>query len=143
MKNSYATGSVSATVTSLSGAVYGYGGGLVGYNNTGLLTNCYAVGQVSVYAQAGTGSSTAYAGGLLGFASKGTVTDCYRSSSQGFTLSQNGSVTYAATNTSGTEQSMSTLQSATFQRDTLRLPSSYWSFGNGAHPTLKNVASER
>lgn len=141
VKNSYATGSVSATVTSLSGAVYGYGGGLVGYNNTGLLTNCYAAGNVSVYAQAGTGYSTAYAGGLLGFASKGTVTDCYRSSSQSFTLSQNGSVTYAATNTLGTEQNMSTLQSVTFQRDTLRLPSSYWSFGSGSNPTLKHVAN--
>jgi hypothetical protein len=48
-----------------------YGGGLVGYNDSGTLTGCYAIGSVN---------GKHYVGGLVGYDVDGTITSCYAAS---------------------------------------------------------------
>ena len=79
--NSYATGSVSATVIGVREGTYITGGigGLVG-NNTGTITNSYATGDVTGYLAAtgpsGEGFDGAYVGGLAGI-NDGTIINSY------------------------------------------------------------------
>ena len=165
--NSYAADDVSATSTSTSSYEYAYAGGLVGYNS-GSITNSYATGNVSAtssgdYAYAGglvggntssgsitnsyaTGNVSAssiyntYAGGLVGYNS-GDRTNCYRYSGQTF-YRKEGSTTYStASNTSGTEEDLTTLQSVLFHTSTLGWDESVWNFVEGAFPTLKNAGT--
>ena len=150
--NSYATGKVSAT-----GYFYAYAGGLVGDNDGGSITNSYATGNVSASsrysAYAGglvgrnSGSITnsyatgnvsatsiysgAYAGGLVG-RNSGSITNCYRYSGQTFST---------ASNTLGTEEDLTTLQSVSFHTSTLGWDESVWNFVDGAFPTLKTAGT--
>ena len=127
--NSYATGDVSATATSSSSSAYA--GGLVGYNG-GSITNSYAAGNVS--ATATSSSSPAYAGGLVGYNSGGSITNCYRYSGQ--------TIKYTtSSNTLGTEEDLTTLQSVSFHTSTLGWDDSVWNFAEGAFPTLKNAGT--
>ena len=130
--NSYATGDVSAT------GPYAYAGGLVGDNDSGDITNSYAAGDVSA-----TGSSSAYAGGLVGYSgSNGTITNCYRYSGQTFYRVEGSFDTYStASNTLGTEEDLTTLQSVSFHTSTLGWDESVWNFVGGAFPTLKNAGT--
>ena len=117
--NSYATGNVSATVTSTStsSSSRAYAGGLVGYNSGDIL-NSYATGDVSATATSTSTSSYAYAGGLVGLGG-GSITNCYRYSGQTF-YRKRGSTTYStASNTLGTEEDLTTLQSVSFHTSTL------------------------
>ena len=86
--NSYAAGEVSATATASSSNSNAYAGGLVGYNNSGDITNSYAAGDVS----ATSSRSDAYAGGLVGYNNSGTITNSYAAG--------NVSATATATSTS-------------------------------------------
>ena len=85
--NSYATGNVSATSTSIP-TYSAYAGGLVGYNNSGDITNSYATGNVSA-----TSTDSAYAGGLVG-ENLGDITNSYAAGDVSAT------VTYSSTSTS-------------------------------------------
>ena len=130
--NSYAAGNVSAT------SYYddSYAGGLVGENYSGSILNSYATGDVSA-----TGSSNAYAGGLVGYNYYGDITNCYRYSGQTF-YRKEGSTTYStASNTEGTEEDLTTLQSVSFHTSTLGWDESVWNFAEGAFPTLKNAGT--
>ena len=133
--NSYATGNVSATATSTSSGSYANAGGLVGYNNSGSITNSYAAGNVSA-----TGPY-AYAGGLVEGNNSGDITNCYRYSGQTF-YRKIGSTTYStASNTLGTEEDLTTLQSVSFHTSTLGWDESVWNFVEGAFPTLKTAGT--
>ena len=133
--NCYATGDVSATSSGSS-----YAGGLVGYNNNGTITNCYATGDVSATCSGSSSSSTySYAGGLVGDKYYGTITNCYRYSGQSFTVTEDGTTAYSATNTEGTAKTMEDLKSSSFQTDTLGWSADDWTFTEGEHPVLKNV----
>ena len=137
--NCYATGSVTSSCSrssSSSGSSSSYAGGLVGYNDDGKITNCYATGDVS--SSSSSGYCYSYAGGLVGYNS-GTITKCYRYSGQSFTVKEDGTTTYSATNSLGTAKSWSELQSVTFQTSTLGWSADDWNFVEGTHPTLKNV----
>ena len=139
--NSYATGNVSATVTSTStsSSSRAYAGGLVGYNSGDIL-NSYATGDVSATATSTSTSSYAYAGGLVGLGG-GSITNCYRYSGQTF-YRKRGSTTYStASNTLGTEEDLTTLQSVSFHTSTLGWDESVWNFVGGAFPTLKNAGT--
>ena len=131
--NSYATGNVSAT-----GSSSAYAGGLVGYNSTrASITNSYAAGEVSATAT----SSSAYAGGLVGRTYGDSITNCYRYSGQTF-YRKEGSDTYStASNTLGTEEDLTTLQSVSFHTSTLGWDESVWNFVEGAFPTLKTAGT--
>ena len=168
--NSYATGKVSATSTSTATASYSYAyaGGLVGYNtSSGSITNSYATGEVSATADysacagglvgsnyegsitnsyaAGdvrasstyTSTSSAYyarAGGLVGHNNSGDITNCYRYSGQ--------TIKYlTSSNTEGTKEDLTTLQSVSFHTSTLGWDESVWNFVEGAFPTLKNAGT--
>ena len=128
--NCYATGGVSATSSRNNCA-----GGLVGYNYEGTITNCYATGDVS----ASSTSSSSYAGGLAGYNIYGTITNCYRYSEQSFTVTEDGTTAYSATNTKGTAKTMEELLSVSFQTETLGWSADDWTFTEGEHPVLKNV----
>ena len=131
--NSYATGNVSATSSRFSA----YAGGLVGYNDGGSITNSYATGNVS----ATSSRFSAYAGGLVGYKDGGSITNCYRYSGQTF-YRKGGSGTYStASNTLGTEEDLTTLQSVSFHTSTLGWDESVWNFVEGAFPTLKNAGT--
>ena len=133
--NSYATGTVSATAISYSYSTYAYAGGLVG-RNSGDILNSYATGDVSATAS----HSSAYAGGLVGYNSGG-ITNCYRYSGQTF-YRKIGSDTYStASNTLGTEEDLTTLQSVSFHTSTLGWDESVWNFVEGAFPTLKTAGT--
>ncbi len=140
--NSYATGEVSATSSNSKA----YVGGLVGYNissgGSGI-TNSYATGNVSATSTS-TSTSTrsyAYAGGLVGYNGGGSITNCYRYSGQTF-YRKEGSDTYStASNTLGTEEDLTTLQSVSFHTSTLGWDERVWNFAEGAFPTLKNAGT--
>ena len=135
--NSYAAGNVSATATSSSSDADA--GGLVGYNDGGSILNSYAAGNVS--ATATSSSSAAYAGGLVGYNDGGSITNCYRYSGQTF-YRKSGSTTYStASNTLGTEEDLTTLQSVSFHTSTLGWDESVWNFVEGAFPTLKTAGT--
>ena len=135
--NSYATGTVSATAISYSYSTYAYAGGLVG-SNSGDILNSYAAGNVS--ATVGS-SSYVYAGGLVGENDGGDITNCYRYSGQTF-YRKKGSTTYStASNTLGTEEDLTTLQSVSFHTSTLGWDESVWNFVEGAFPSLKNAGT--
>ncbi len=126
--NCYATGAVSNTTSGKDASV----GGLVGRNWNGPITNCYATGDV--VSSKGSGYDV-FVGGLVGFG--GPITNCYRYSEQSFTVTNNGTTKYSATNTRGTATDMPTLQSVDFQKNTLLWSADDWNFVAGAHPTLK------
>ena len=134
--NSYATGNVSATADDDA-----YAGGLVG-SNSGDITNSYATGNVSATVTSTSSGDYAYAGGLVGDSgSNGTITNCYRYSGQTF-YRKEGSTTYStASNTLGTEEDLTTLQSVSFHTSTLGWDESVWNFVGGAFPTLKNAGT--
>ena len=142
--NSYATGDVSATSTSSGYYASAYAGGLVGHNyDWGSITNSYATGNVSatVTSTSTSTSSYAYAGGLVGSNSSGDITNCYRYSGQTF-YRKKGSTTYStASNTLGSEEDLTTLQSVSFHTSTLGWDESVWNFVEGAFPTLKNAGT--
>jgi uncharacterized repeat protein (TIGR02543 family) len=72
VSNCYATGDVTATLSSSSTS--SYAGGLTGYNN-GTVSSCYATGNVTATTSP---SSSSYAGGLIGYNnSSTTVSSCY------------------------------------------------------------------
>ncbi len=133
--NCYATGDVSATSSSsaYAGGLVGgnYAGGLIGINYS-TITNCYATGKVKSKS-----SNAAYAGGLVGDNRGGTITNCYRYSGQSVTVTENGIYDPSATNTLGTATDMATLQSVSFQQNTLGWSTGDWSFSAGAYPKLK------
>ncbi len=131
IENCCATGDVSSSCDSISCA-----GGLVGYIFEGTVTNCYAMGDVSSSCD-----SISYAGGLVGYSLVGIISNCYRYNGQKFTVIENGTTTYEATNTEGTEKEMSELQSVAFQTSTLGWSADDWTFVEGEHPTLKNVGT--
>ena len=128
--NSYATGDVSATSPG------SYAGGLVGFNG-GSILNSYATGNVS--ATASDSSADAHAGGLVGFG--GSITNCYRYSGQTFYRKQGSTTHSTATNTEGTEEDLTTLQSVSFHTSTLGWDESVWNFVEGAFPTLKTAGT--
>ena len=72
-------------VTSLSNDYLAYAGGLVGYLNSGSLSNSFAIGNVSAK-----GTTTNYSrnGGLVGGNINGNIQNCYRSTTQ--ELTRNG-----------------------------------------------------
>ena len=136
IKNCYATGDVSSPT--IGSSTSSYAAGLVS-SNSGTISNCYATGDVSSSISRTDGYN--YVGGLVGYSNSGTTTNCYRYSGQSFIVTKNGTTTYEATNTYGTEKDMSELQSVTFQSSTLGWSSDDWTFVEGEHPTLKNVGT--
>ena len=64
---------VSVTVTSSS---HSYGGGLVGYNNRGTISNSYATGAVEAFTSS-TYAVSSYSGGLVGYNNHGTISNSY------------------------------------------------------------------
>ncbi len=82
VKNSYATGNVSATANSSSAIAYV--GGITGYNK-GTITGSLAFGNVTAYSSYG--DKYCQNGGFTG-ANTGTLTNCYRSEDQ--VLTRNG-----------------------------------------------------
>lgn len=164
--NSYATGDVTSTESGCAGGLVGFNycgtitgcyatgyvtstssyssssaGGLVGYNCYGTITGCYATGDVTSTSTSKSYSSHAYAGGLVGNNDGGTITGCYRYSGQTFTVTENGTTTYEATNTEGTAKDLTTLKSVSFHTETLGWSADVWTFTEGAHPTLKNIGN--
>ena len=133
--NSYATGEVSATAPSSYSSAYA--GGLVG-SNSGDITNSYATGNVSATS---TSSSSAYAGGLVGRNTGSSITNCYRYSGQTFYRKEDSDTYFTASNTEGTEEDLTTLQSVSFHTSTLGWDESVWNFVEGAFPSLKNAGT--
>ena len=134
--NSYATGDVGA-----SSAFDAYAGGLVGENDGGSILNSYAAGNVSATVTSTSSFSYAYAGGLVGYKDGGSITNCYRYSGQTF-YRKIGFDTYStASNTLGTEEDLTTLQSVSFHTSTLGWDESVWNFADGAFPTLKTAGT--
>ena len=116
---------------------------MAGYNaSSGNITNSYAAGDVSATSTSSSSSSYAYAGGLVGRNDDGgSITNCYRYSGQTF-YRKKGSTTYStASNTLGTEEDLTTLQSVSFHTFTLGWDESVWNFVGGAFPTLKNAGT--
>ena len=64
----------SVTVTSLFRS---YGGGLVGFNKGGTISNSYATGEVTSSSGEVTSSYDSYGGGLVGYNDQGTVSNSY------------------------------------------------------------------
>ena len=62
----------SVTVTSPSTSSSSYGGGLVGYNYLGTVSNSYTTGAVETSA-----ASSSYGGGLVGYNKQGTISNSY------------------------------------------------------------------
>ena len=62
----------SVTVTSSASYSYSYGGGLVGYNYQGTVSNSYATGEVTA-----SSGYISYGGGLVGYNYRGTVSNSY------------------------------------------------------------------
>ena len=85
--NSYATGNVEVDSTSTSTSSdesysSSYGGGLVGYNNSGSIMNSYATGNVEVDSSStsstsSTSYSSSYGGGLVGYNNSGSIMNSY------------------------------------------------------------------
>ncbi len=79
--NCYSTGSI--TFSSSLDSSYSYAGGLVGYQEsgiiTGTITNCCSTG--SVTSSSSSTSSYSYVGGLAGKQSSSTITNCYSTGS--------------------------------------------------------------
>ena len=117
IRNSYATGNVSARANVSGG--FSYAGGLVGLN-VATLENSFALGDVSA-----TGSYR-NAGGLVGY-NNGTISGGYRSADQTVTNSNN---------TLGIEADPETLSSTDFLTGTLEWSHSIWTFTESGLPNL-------
>ncbi len=130
--NCYATGDVRAHSynddSSGTKGAQACAGGLVGYV-TDTITNCYATGNVSSSYTYNNGYSSSYAAGLVGRNSGGNMKNSYCSNLQ--------TISGRLTNKYGTILEAPTLQSVTFQTDTLGWDSDIWNFTEGSYPTLK------
>lgn len=81
LNDCYATGVVSATDQTEVGTQLQYIGGLVGYNESGMLTGCYASGSVSVTGNLFIYGGANYIGGLVGENWGGSLNDCHANGS--------------------------------------------------------------
>ena len=73
---------IDITVVSTNMSGEAYAGGLVGYNNSGSITNSYAQGTVSAASDnTSAGSGESYAGGLVGWNNSGSITNSYAAAS--------------------------------------------------------------
>lgn len=83
LSNCSNVGSISATSTSTASDARAntYVGGIVGYNNSGTVTNCCNTGVVSADTTSSATGSHSFAGGIVGRNSFGTVTSCYNTGS--------------------------------------------------------------
>jgi len=154
IRNSYATGGVSAKASLSTGSVYA--GGLAGSNGN-IIANCYATGNVFSETPY---TVTAYSGGLIGF-SAGNISNCYATGNvraeisyygransligrfyndntlirNCYTLSGQGSAVYSCT--------VVQLDDILFYTDTLGWDGDIWDFSNldfenGMFPKLKS-----
>ena len=140
--NSYATGDVSATSSSTSTNYSAYAGGLVGYNYVSSILNSYATGDVSATSSSTSSTNySVYAGGLVGRNTGSSITNCYRYSGQTFYRKEDSDTYFTASNTEGTEEDLTTLQSVSFHTSTLGWDESVWNFVDGAFPTLKTAGT--
>ena len=140
--NSYATGDVSATSSSTSTNYSAYAGGLVGYNYVSSILNSYATGDVSATSSSTSSTNySVYAGGLVGRNTGSSITNCYRYSGQTFYRKEDSDTYFTASNTEGTEEDLTTLQSVSFHTSTLGWDESVWNFVDVAFPTLKNAGT--
>ena len=65
------------TVQSVNSAKSNYVGGLVGYNNGGVISNCYSDCNIICTKSTSSGFKTSYVGGLIGASERATISNCY------------------------------------------------------------------
>ena len=108
-----------------------YAGGIVGLNSKPI-SNCFATGKISVTVSS---KANARAGGIVGWTNNENVVNCWYGGMR-FTVKK-GSYSSEPTNIYGAETDVETLQTTTFQKETLGWDSNIWSFVKGQYPTLK------
>lgn len=90
VNNSYAQIRVSEYTTN---ATKVYVGGLIGYAQTGYISNSFSAGEVRVTATSSSGSGAAYAGGFIGLSLEASINNSYTTSALEINMSTAGSLT--------------------------------------------------